>query len=75
MDVYHEDFRKSIAIDARIEMLSRSWGLTFRSYEEHERFYLDVAHRAGIEGWELDRLMFHHAAEFLARVSKAAEAV
>jgi hypothetical protein len=68
MDVYHEDFRDSIAIDARIKALSRSWGLSFGSYFEHEAFYLSVAADAGINGWELDRLMFNFQSEFLARV-------
>jgi hypothetical protein len=58
MDVYHPEFRDCIAIDSRIKRVSKSLGLSFNSYDEHERFYLDVAHRAGIEGWELDRLLF-----------------
>jgi hypothetical protein len=68
MDVYHEDFRHSIAIDARIKSLSQRWGLSFSSYSEHEAFYLSVAADAGINGWELDRLMFNFQSEFLARV-------
>jgi hypothetical protein len=32
MDVYHEDFRDSIAIDARIKAVSQAWGLSFASY-------------------------------------------
>lgn len=68
MDVYHEDFRDSIAIDARIKKLSAHWGLSFQSYSEHEQFYLSVATDAGINGWELDRLMFNFQSEFLARV-------
>ncbi len=59
MDVYHEDFRQSIAIDARIKSISQALGLTFSSYLEHEAFYLDVAREAGISGWELDRLLFN----------------
>jgi hypothetical protein len=68
MDVYHEDFRDSLAIDARIKALSRNWGLSFGSYSEHQAFYLSVAANAGINGWELDRLMFNFQNEFLARV-------
>jgi hypothetical protein len=59
MDVYHEDFRESIAIDTRIKSISQALGLTFTSYLEHEAFYLDVAREAGINGWELDRLLFN----------------
>ncbi len=59
MDVYHEDFRDSIAIDVRILAISKSLGLSFASYAEHEQFYLSVAQEARINGWELDRLLFN----------------
>ena len=32
MDVYHEDFRDSIAVDARIKAVSERLGLSFASY-------------------------------------------
>lgn len=65
MDVYHEDFRDCIAVDARIKSISDAWGLSFPSYEEHENFYLSVATGADLNGWELDRLMFNFTEEFL----------
>jgi hypothetical protein len=65
MDVYHPDFRNSIAVDARIKHLSGSLRLAFRSYAEHEEFYLDVAREARLNGWELDRLIFNFSGEFL----------
>ena len=65
MDVYHPDFRNSIAVDARIKTLSEKLGLSFGSYREHEEFYLSVAREAGLNGWELDRLIFNFQAEFL----------
>lgn len=68
MDVYHEDFRDSIAIDARIKSLSATWGLSFSTYAEHEAFYLSAAAAAGLNGWELDRLLFNFKDEFLQRV-------
>lgn len=68
MAVYHEDFRNSIAIDARIKALSQAWGLSFRSYADHEEFYLSIAAEAGLNGWELDRLMFNFQSEFLTKV-------
>lgn len=68
MDVYHEDFRDSVAIDSRIQELSNAWGLSFDSYSEHEGFYLSVASVAGLNGWELDRLMFNFKSEFLPKV-------
>jgi len=65
MDVYHEDFRDSIAIDARIQSVSKAWGLSFDTYEEQENFYLSVAETAGLNGWELDRLLFNFTQHFL----------
>lgn len=59
MDVYHEDFRDSIALDVRILAISKKLGLLFPSYPAHEEFYLGVAREAGINGWELDRLLFN----------------
>lgn len=60
MDVYHEEFRDSIAIDARLKSISEELGLRFASYDDHEQFYLRVARLANIEGWELDRLLFNY---------------
>ena len=68
MDVYHEDFRDSIAVDARIKSLSATWGLSFSTYADHEAFYLSVASAAGLNGWELDRLLFNFKDEFLQRL-------
>lgn len=59
MDVYHEDFRDSIALDVRILAISETLGLSFPSYAAHEEFYLGVASEAGLNGWELDRLLFN----------------
>lgn len=64
MDVYHEDFRDSIAIDIRIKSISSALGTSFSSYSEHEKFYLDSAKLAGLDGWELDRLLFNFKNEF-----------
>lgn len=61
MDVYHRDFRDSIALDARIKSISRLLGLKFTDaeYLAHEAFYIEVARMAGLNGWELDRLLFN----------------
>jgi hypothetical protein len=69
MDVYHEDFRESIAIDSRIQAISNKWELTFKSYADHESFYLSVAHGADLSGWELDRLMFGFQTVFYPPIS------
>ena len=68
MDAYHPDFRDSIAIDTRIAGLSKELDLSFDSYEEHEKFYLDIAHAAGVSGWELDRLFFNFRDEIIRRL-------
>lgn len=69
MDVYHEDFYDSIAIDSRIQAISARLGVSFSSYEEHEAFYLRVAQEAGVNGWELDRLLFNFRHEVEVRLT------
>lgn len=64
MDVYHEDFRDSIAVDARIKSIASALGLTFNKYDEYESFFLSVAQTAGLNGWELDRLMYNYKSSF-----------
>lgn len=64
MDVYHPEFRDSIAIDARIKRISKAHGLSFKSYEDAEQFFLGIAKEVGIEGWELDRMMYRFGNEF-----------
>jgi hypothetical protein len=58
MDCYHPDFRDCIAVDARIKGISRALGLSFETYSEEENFYLEVAKKARLEGWALDRIMY-----------------
>ena len=65
MDAYHDDFRYSIAVDLRIKEISKSWGLSFANYIDHEDFYLELAKKTKINGWELDRLMYNFKKEFL----------
>lgn len=60
MDVYHPEFRDCIAIDVRIKSVSETLGLSFENYATHEAFYLGVASRVGVNGWELDRLLYHY---------------
>ena len=65
MDVYHPDFRDSIAVDIRIQSILKELGMELRPYEEQEKFLLEAAHLAGLNGWELDRLMYGYLNEFL----------
>lgn len=69
MDVYHDEFRDRVALDARIQEISRLLGLSFNGYEEHEQFYLDSAHDAGLNGWELDRLIYNFKDQVKSRLS------
>lgn len=74
MDYYHPLFQNYIAIDARIKKISKELELPlFKSYRDHEQFYLNVAKSAGIQGWELDRLIFSHKEEFLANLSEQSQ--
>jgi len=73
MDTYDEHFRDSIAIDVRLKNVSTALGLTFaRPFPEHERFYQDVAQAAGLNGWELDRLLYHFGGDIHARLGAPA---
>jgi thermostable 8-oxoguanine DNA glycosylase len=65
MDCYHPLFRDRIALDSRVRSVSKELGLDFKNYSDHENFYLSVAKEAGIEGWELDRLIYGHTDDFL----------
>jgi endonuclease III len=65
MDVYHPEFRNSIAVDARIKKISKALGLSFKNYDDAEQFFLSAAQQAGIEGWELDRIMYRFLDEFV----------
>ena len=71
MDVYHPDFHDTIAIDLRIKKITEALGHSFKpnEYDQHERFYQDIATEAGLQGWELDRLLFNHTDHFLAAIS------
>ncbi len=69
MDVYHPDFHNSIAIDTRINNISQLLGCEFKKYEDHERFYLDIAREANLQGWEVDRLLYNFNEHFIKEIS------
>lgn len=74
MDGYHQDFRDSIAIDQRIQGILKELGRPFNGdYEETEDFLLSVAGEAGLEGWEVDRLLFLYSPEVLKGIRQARE--
>lgn len=68
MDVYHPEFRDSIAVDTRVKNITDELGLKFNSYEDHENFYITAAHEAGLNGWEMDRLLYNFQDEVIRRL-------
>lgn len=73
MDVYHPDFRDAIAVDERIKRITEALGYSLRNFAEHERFYQEIAKEVGLEGWEVDRLLYNHRDEFLAIIEASRE--
>lgn len=70
MDGYHPDFRNSIAYDARLGAIARQLGLSFKTYDNAEDFFLRAAGRAGIEGWELDRMIWRFTEKFECEIKR-----
>lgn len=66
MDVYDPDFHDSVAIDERIKKVSAALGVSFKSYEDHEAFYQRLAAEAGLQAWELDRVLYWNLSDVLA---------
>jgi len=65
MDVYDSDFHDSIALDTRVQNITKALGFVFSNYHEGEVFYQGIAKEAGINCWELDRLLFNFNDYFL----------
>ena len=66
MDVYHSEFHDRIALDSRIAKISVLIGIEDKSYEEREQAYLRIAAQAGLNGWELDRILYNYTDEVIA---------
>lgn len=71
MDVYHRDFHDAIAVDDRIKKITKALGYSFKpnEYDKHEQFYQDIAKEAGLQGWELDRLLYNYRDHFLSAIA------
>lgn len=71
MDAYHPDFHDTIAIDSRIQRITEALGHSFKpkEYDKHERFYQEIAREAGIQGWELDRLLYNYKDHFISAIA------
>ena len=68
MDIYDPSFRDTVAVDKRLKKVARALGFSGRGYREYETFYCGVAREAGLEPWELDRLLYNFTDHFLAAV-------
>lgn len=68
MDAFHKDFRDSMAIDLRINQITAALGYEFKTYEEHEKFYREIAKECGLLTWEIDRLLYNHKDYFLEKI-------
>jgi hypothetical protein len=65
MDIYDPHFHNSIALDERIKKVSNLLEISFINYSDHEQFYLDIAKKTNLQGWELDRLLYNYNNEIV----------
>ena len=69
MDVYDQDFRASIAVDARILGFARDAGLQTAGLGALEVELLKIADMAGLDGWTVDRVLYWWADEVRAELN------
>jgi hypothetical protein len=63
MDIYDKDFlHRSVALDTRIKQITKALGYKFKpgEYEKEEALYCDLAKKAKLNTWELDRILYEH---------------
>ena len=72
MDIYDPLFRDAVAIDERIKAITSALDYSFKTYDEHEAFYRQVAQDAKLEPWEMDRLLYGFKDHFLSAIEGAA---
>jgi len=68
MDIYDPAFRDAIAVDERIKSVSAAIGFEENNYVKHEAYYCGIAKDAGLEPWEVDRLLYHFKPHFIASI-------
>ncbi|WP_288338440.1 hypothetical protein [uncultured Sphingomonas sp.] len=70
MDIHHPSFRRDyFAIDSRIQKLLPVLGYTGPNrYESMEAFLNKLAADTGMEGWDLDRLLYQRHDDLIARI-------
>ena len=59
MDVCHEEFIDSVAIDLRLEKVALAINPILQTYHDFEEFYRGIADDVGLDLWTVDRLVFH----------------
>ena len=69
MDMYDPDFYDAVAIDDRIKKVSAALGVSFKRYEDHERYYQSLAKEVGLQSWELDRVLYWFLPDVLNSIS------
>jgi hypothetical protein len=70
MNVYHPEFLQAIAVDSRIESVLEALCVdNLKSYGAREQFLLDAAQEAGVDGWDLDRMLYHFKDQLLAELN------
>ena len=65
MDLYHPDFRNTVAVDTRIGNVTAELEIDFNSYEREEEFYVSVAEQLSMTPWELDRTLYRYTDEVI----------
>jgi hypothetical protein len=61
MDLYHEDFINSVAIDGRLLDVSNELEIDSQkiSYLEHEELFVAIASESNLTPWSMDRLLYN----------------
>jgi hypothetical protein len=62
MDMYDRDFQETIAIDSRIGAILKAIGVQ-GAYDQQESGLREVAREAGLQPWELDRILYWYYRE------------
>ena len=75
MDIYDEDFRQSIAVDSRLNKVGVALGLWEKKCKgvDRETLLKNIAKEAGVDPWDLDRLLYTYTSYFLTEISGFSE--
>jgi len=71
MDIYHEDFIDSIAVDERLSNILDKLEVDLNlSYSEKENIFVQIAIACQISPWQLDRLLYIFNPYYIAKLKK-----